>query len=131
MKEWIENQWQNMFLYAPFLMAFGAAVYFSMIGEPNLLFTPIITTILLACVFIKKIPNLVRGILLGLFGFYYAATFTSIIDTPQIKHNLHDIEILGTVENIDYTYDKNKLTLSVNASDIGAGDRHANIFITR
>ena len=130
MKEWIENQWQNMFLYAPFLMAFGAAVYFSMIGEPNLLFTPIITTILLACVFIKKIPNLVRGILLGLFGFYYAATFTSIIDTPQIKHNLHDIEILGTVENIDYTYDKNKLTLSVNASDIGAGDRHAKIKIS-
>ena len=130
MKDWLENQWQNRFLYAPFLMAFGAAVHFSMIDEPNLLFTPIITIILLACVFIKKVPNLVRGILLGLFGFYYAATFTSIIDTPQIKRNLHDIEISGTVENIDYTYDKNKLTLSVNANDIGAGDGHAKIKVS-
>ncbi len=130
MKDWIENQWQNMFLYAPFLMAFGAAVYFAMTNEPNLFLAPPITLILFMGLFIKKIPQLIRGALLILFGFYYAAAFTNIINTPQIKHNLHDIEILGTVENIDYTYDKNKLTLSVNANDIGAGDGYAKVKVS-
>lgn len=130
MKAWIENQWQNMFLYAPFLMAFGAAAYFSMTHEPNLLFTPIITLILFICIFIKKLPNSIRGILLVLFGFYYAATFTNIINTPQIKRNLHNLHISGVIENIDYTDDKNKLTLSVNATDIGAGNGLAKIKVS-
>ena len=130
MKDWIENQWQNMFLYAPFLMAFGAAVYFAMTNEPNLFLAPPITVILFMGLFIKKIPQLIRGALLILFGFYYAATFTNFINTPQIKRNIHDTDISGIVENIDYTYDKNKLTLSVNANDIGAGDGYAKVKVS-
>ena len=130
MRDWIENQWQNLFMYVPFLMAFGAAVYFSMTNEPNLFLAPPISVILFVCLFIKKIPRLIRGALLILFGFYYAATFTNIINTPQIKRDLHNINVIGNVKHIDYSNDKNKITLSVNASDIGAGSGVANIKIS-
>lgn len=122
MRDWLDNQWQNLFLYAPFLMAFGSAVYFSMTTEPDLLFAPIITALLFLGVFIKKIPIIVRGILLILFGFCYAATFTNLINTPQIQHDVSDIHITGTVNTIDYTNDKDKMILTVNASDINAGN---------
>lgn len=131
MREWIDNQWQNLFLYVPFLMAFGAAAYFAMTDEPCLFFAPVITAILFICIFIKKIPIILRGILLFIFGFCYAATYTSLVNTPQIKHDKSDVYISGVVNSIDYTNDKTKIIMSVNASDIDAGNfGHANIKIT-
>ena len=130
MRDWLDNQWQNLFLYVPFLMAFGSAVYFSMTNEPDLLFAPFISVILFAIIFIKNIPAVVRGILLILFGFYYAATFTDFINTPQIKHDYSNISVTGTVDTIEYTNDKDKIILSVNASDINAGDGIAKIKIS-
>ena len=127
MREWIDNQWQNLFLYVPFLMAFGSAVYFSMTDEPNLFLTPIITLILFISIFIKKIPNIVRAGLLLLFGFFYAATFTEFINTPQIQHNMSNVSVVGSVDAIEYTNDKDKIVVSINASDIKAGNGHAKI----
>ena len=49
MQDWIDNQWQNLFLYVPFLMAFGGALYFSLPTEPNLIFAPFISLILILC----------------------------------------------------------------------------------
>lgn len=127
MREWIDNQWQNLFLYVPFLMAFGSAVYFSMTDEPNLFLTPIITLILFISIFIKKIPNIVHAGLLVLFGFFYAATFTEFINTPQIQHNMSNVSVVGSVDAIEYTNDKDKIVVSINASDIKAGNGHAKI----
>ncbi|MBO5704473.1 MAG: ComEC family competence protein [Alphaproteobacteria bacterium] len=127
MRDWIDNQWPNLFLYAPFLMAFGGALYFTLSHEPNLIAAPIITLALFVCIFIKRIPAILRGILLFLFGFYYAAAFTNFINTPLLKHNLHNLEVTAVVESIDYTDDKNKILLSVNAADIRAGDGVAQI----
>lgn len=127
MREWINNQWQNLFLYVPFLMAFGSAFYFSLTNEPNLFLSPIITLVLLISIFIKQIPHVVRGLLLFLFGFYYAATFTNFIKTAQIKHDISNIYLNGTVNSIEYTNNKDKITISVKASDIDAGKGYANI----
>ncbi len=127
MRDWIDNQWQNLFLYTPFLMAFGGALYFSLSYEPDLVFAPIFSAILFACLFIKRIPIILRGLLLFLFGFCYAAAFTNFIDTPQIKRNIPNLNIVGTVESIDYTNDKNKILLNVDANDIRAGNGIAKI----
>ena len=130
MREWIDNQWQNLFLYVPFLMACGAALYFSLNHEPDFICTEIITVCLAIGIIWKRIPNMLRAILLFLFGFYYAATFTHIIDTPQLKKNLHNITFNGNVTHIEYKDQSTQLHMNVNASDIGAGDGRANIRIS-
>ena len=130
MREWFDNQWQNLFLYVPFLMAFGSAVYFSATNEPNSYLSVIITLILFLSVFIKKIPIIGRAVLIILFGFYYAATYTNIINTPHIKHNISNISLTGTVQDIEYTDSKDKIVLSVNAADINAGNGKATIKIS-
>jgi competence protein ComEC len=63
-----------------------------------------------------------------IFGFYYAATFTDFINTPQIKHDSSNLYLTGTVNSIEYTSNKNKIIMSVKAYDIDAGDfGYANI----
>ena len=118
MREWIDNQWQNLFLYVPFLMAGGAALYFSLNSEPNFIYTEIITVILGLLVLWRKIPVLIRAILLFVFGFYYAATFTNIINTPKLNKNLHNITYTGTIEHIEHKHPKPQLYVALNASQI-------------
>ena len=130
MKKWLEFQSDNLFLYVPFLMAAGAALYFSLSVEPNL-FAPFIISVLLfiiACT--SKAPKVIRALALFLFGFCYACAFTHIINTPQIKHDISNLTISGTVTSIDYTDDKIKLYLAVPAESIDAGDGTANIRIS-
>lgn len=130
MKKWLEIQSDNLFLYVPFLMAAGAALYFSLSVEPNL-FAPFITSVLLfiiACT--SKVPKVIRALALFAFGFCYACAFTNIINTPQIKHDISNLTISGTVTSIDYTDDKIKLYLAVPAESIDAGDGTANIRIS-
>lgn len=130
MKKWLEIQSDNLFLYVPFLMAAGAALYFSLSVEPNLIMPFIIsgTLIIIAC--INKVPKFIRALALFLFGFCYACAFTHIINTPQIKHDISNLTISGTVTSIDYTDDKIKLYLAVPAQAIDAGDGTANIRIS-
>lgn len=130
MKKWLEFQSDNLFLYVPFLMAAGAALYFSLSVEPNLIMPFVIsgTLIIIAC--INKVPKFIRALALFLFGFCYACAFTHIINTPQIKHDISNLTISGTVTSIDYTDDKIKLYLAVPAESIDAGDGTANIRIS-
>lgn len=130
MKKWLEIQYTNLFLYVPFLMAAGGALYFSLSFEPNL-FAPFIISVLLfiiACT--SKAPKVIRALALFAFGFCYACAFTNIINTPQIKHDISNLTISGTVTSIDYTDDKIKLYLAVPAESIDAGDGTANIRIS-
>lgn len=130
MKKWLEIQYTNLFLYVPFLMAAGAALYFSLSVEPNLIMPFVIsgTLIIIAC--INKVPKFIRALALFAFGFCYACAFTNIINTPQIKHDISNLTISGTVTSIDYTDDKIKLYLAVPAQAIDAGDGTANIRIS-
>lgn len=116
MRNFLNFQHDNLFLYAPFIIAFGAGLYFTLSYEPSIPFAGLVAGIILATTFIRNIPLILRGGLLFLFGFYYACAFTNYIDVPQIKHNLRDAEITATVQHIDYTPDKTRLYLK---SDIG------------
>jgi competence protein ComEC len=122
MRDWFDNQYQNLFLYVPFLLAFGAALYFIIPYEPNLIFAPVILCLTGVTIFIRRVPNILRAALIFLFGFCYAYVFTDFIDTPKLTHNKHNLEITGVVHNIDYTDDKSRVYLSVSARDIGADD---------
>ena len=122
MRDWFDNQYQNLFLYVPFLLAFGAALYFTMPYEPQPIFAPIILCITGMAIFIRRVPNILRAMLIFLFGFCYAYVFTDFIDTPKLGHNKHNLEITGIVKNIDYTDEKSRIYLSVSARDIGADD---------
>lgn len=130
MRDWIENQYQNSFLYVPFLLAGGAAVYFTRAVEPNLIFAPIILCALIAALFIRRMPIILRGVIIGLIGFVWAGIFTDVIDTPKMRHNVFDQNIVGTVQKIDHTYDKTRLYLSVNADDIGADGERATVRVS-
>ena len=124
MRNLLDNQLVNLFLWVPFLMAFGAGLYFNFPFEPNIsvcIFGAIITIILIFC----KLHIFIRAIALFTFGFCYAALFTHIFATPQIPRDLHGMNITGVVEHIDYTADKSRIYMRINANDIYAGDGDA------
>lgn len=124
MRKFLENQYVNLFLWMPFMLAFGAGLYFNFPFEPNIfvcIFGAIITIILIFC----KTPILIRAIALFIFGFCYAALFTHVFATPQIPRDLHNLDITGVVEHIDYTADKSRIYMRINANDIYAGDGDA------
>ena len=131
MKEFINNQYKNLFLWVPFVMAFGAALYFSCSTEPNFHF-PILITILLCAIIWKKKNIFVRAIALFLFGFFYAMSFTHIIDTPGVHNSFGAVPISGIITDIDYTTDKTRLTLRIPTEQIktDTNKKFANIRIT-
>lgn len=124
MREWIENQWQNKFLYTPFLMAGGAALYFTLCTEPDIITTIILTIITLAISTVPKAPRFFRALFIFIFGFTYALLYTNIINTPILKHDIKNLNISGKVTALDYTPDKNKIFISVNAQDMGLENKN-------
>jgi competence protein ComEC len=117
MKEFFENQYKNLFLWVPFVVAFGAALYFGLNTEPNFHF-PILITILLGIIIYKNKNVFLRAIALCLFGFFYAMSFTHIIDTPQVSDSFGAIPISGEIRDIDYTTDKTRLIIRVPSDQI-------------
>ncbi len=129
MQELWQNQSSNLFLWTPFIMAFGAGLYFNLAFEPDTTLC-ILFLILSLILIIFKTKLLIRAISLFVFGFCYAATFTNIINTPQIPYGLHDIKIKGTIENIDYTSKKTRLYIKTTAATIKAGTGNAIIRVS-
>ena len=116
MKEFLENQYKNLFLYSPFVIAFGAGLYFSIGTEPNFHFPILITLLLSAIIFINK--NLViRTLALFLFGFFYSMSFTHIINTPQIRDSFGKTYISGDVYNLDFKPDSTYVFLKTNINE--------------
>ena len=88
MRKWLKLQYKNMFLYVPFGLAGGAGVYFAQLNEPDvkLYFAGLLMAITSICIFIDKIPKLIRAILIFVFGFLYAILYAHIINTPQTEY---------------------------------------------
>lgn len=131
MKEFLNNQYKNLFLWTPFVMAFGGAVYFSSDNEPNFSFPIIIALLLIGIVF--KYKNVfVRAVSLFMFGFFYAMAFTQTIDTPQIKDSFGFININGTVKDIDFAPESTRVLLNIDAKQIDEklSDKNLNIRIS-
>lgn len=118
MKEFIERQLHNAFLWVPFIISFGAILYFALPFEPNIPYSLIISAIIIGIIVFLKPKSFINVILLFCFGFLYAGGFTKLIDTPQINHPLRNIEITGHIKNIDYTDEKPRMFLSVPANEL-------------
>lgn len=103
MRDAIKNIFGDGFLWTPFLVGAGAAIYFSCASEPAIPH-PWLFAILAAiiCV-IRRAPIVIRGISFVTFGFMYAMAFTHALDTPQITRDIRGHEIIGNVVKIDYT----------------------------
>jgi len=117
MKEFWGNQYKNLFLWTPFIAAFGGALYFSLDNEPNFQL-PILITILLVAVIFKNKSICIRAIALFLFGFFYSMSFTHIINTPQIQNSVGEVSISGTIKDIDFTSESTRLFLQIPMNQI-------------
>lgn len=120
MRDLWDNQTGNMFLWAPFLMAFGAAAYFTMPNEPGLICPGAIACIAIAAVFVRRAAIPIKAAALFAFGFFYAAAFTQFIATPQMPRNMRDAQITGIVSKIDYTDTKSRIYIRTASSEINA-----------
>ena len=112
MKEFIQNQYRNLFLWVPFLMALGGGLYFSLDTEPNF-HLPILITVLLCTVIFKNKNIIIRACALFLFGFFYSMSFTHVIKTPQIQNSFGDVKVTGTITNLDFVDDTTRLFLQI------------------
>jgi competence protein ComEC len=128
MKEFLARQFENLFLWAPFVMAIGAGTYFSMPSEPAVAF-PLLIALLCAAVLISRRHSVITtGILLFAFGFFYACGFTRMLDTPMLYGNMRNLAVSGIVTNIDYTDSKSRVFVKIPANLINrnlAEDRTA------
>ncbi len=122
MRDLLYNQFGNLFLWVPFLMAAGAGVYFTFPTEPVIPYIVPIAIVLFGALFIDRIPIALRGVIATLFGFCWAIAFTGFISTPQMPRDMRNLNIVGNVDSIDYTDDRARVFLRVAASDINAGD---------
>ena len=117
MQDLWQNQSDKLFFWVPFLLAFGAGLYFNLPFEPNI-YTTIIGLIISAIVIFLSKKTFVIAVALFLSGLCYASVFTHIINTPQLSRNIYNTEIIGTVQKIDYTNDKSRIYIKTQANEI-------------
>lgn len=117
MRELIENQYENTFLWTPILMAFGAALYFSLPDEPHILLIAAAAMALVVCI-VRRASYPMRGIGIFIFGFVYAAMFTAAINTPVMPHDMHNKTIKATVESIEYTPTRARIYMTTDSAEI-------------
>lgn len=117
MQRFIENQFQNMFLWTPFLVAMGCALYFSWDSEPSKFVIGALCVVFIMGLFLRR-HIVARAGALFIFGALYAAAYTHILATPQITHDIRDRTIVGVVKNIDYTDTKTRLSIQTDGKYI-------------
>jgi competence protein ComEC len=119
MREFLTKQFSDKFLWMPIILAFAAACYFTMPTEPNISH-PIIAFISCAIIlFLGKMNFWIRGAVLFMFGFLYAAVYTQVfVQTPVLKHDLREIDIVATVTDIDIAENKRRLVLRANGDEL-------------
>ncbi len=117
MQRFIENQSQNIFLWTPFLVAMGCALYFSLDSEPSKFVIGALCAAFIAELFLRK-HIVARAAALFTFGALYAAAYTHILATPQITRDIRDRTIIGVVKNIDYTDSKTRLSIQIDGKYI-------------
>lgn len=112
MQKLLENQYRNLFMWSGLLMALGAGLYFALPFEPKLIFPTAVTILLAVLALVPRVHLLLRGLILFVFGFCYAYSYTHITDTPTLKHDMRDTIITANVVNIDTANNKTRLYLN-------------------
>ena len=117
MKEILENQHKNTFLWSPFVVAAGAVLYFSLSTEPSFHF-PILIAVLAGALIYKRINIIITTIALFVFGFFYSMSFANLINTPQIYKSYNTYNISGVVKDVDFESNKTQIILQIPANQI-------------
>ena len=130
MREFLAKQFNDKFLWVPFLLAFGAGLYFIMQTEPDIKFMPVAFVATVIILLFAKMNFLFRAAICFLCGFLYAMFYTHfVVSTPILKYAVRDKNITAMVTNIDASDDKTRIMLRVPASELGAS-RDANVRVT-
>ena len=108
----LDFQRQNLFLWVGPIMAFGAALYFSLSYEPIIPYAIILSGALFAIMIWSRVPYILRAMATFMFGFVYACAYTHAIDTPQINSTMRDTNIVGNVYKIDFANDKSRIYIN-------------------
>ncbi len=109
---WIKLQKTNLFLWSPIIMAFGMGLYFTVFNEPNIILL-ILSLVFGICgfsIFHKK--SLIIILSCFAFGFGYAGIYSHLKNTQQISHDIHNLEIVGTVTKLEHAGDKLRIFLN-------------------
>lgn len=114
LKDFININYKYNFVFYFINVILGSYVYFILPFEISFIYI-IILFIVFLC-FIKN--NYIKLLLCFLGGFLYTSLYTNIINTPIISYNLYKQDVIGTIENIDYSDDKIKILLKIPASII-------------
>lgn len=123
MRDFFQNQIPNKFLWTPFLLAAGAAVYFACAWW---IFALIAIPVAILCGARRgRVP--MQGILIIIFAMFYAAIYTHALRTPIIQRDIRGAEITGLVRGIDYTPDKTRVLVRIPAEQIRAGNGTATV----
>lgn len=102
------------------LLAFGAALYFAMLNEPNVSHPALAFIAGMIILLFGKMNFVLRGAMLVICGFLYAVCFTHyFVSTPILKYSMHDKIITAQIRDIDFAPGKTRLILSVPATDLG------------
>lgn len=120
MQKFMQNQYGNLFLWVPILLAGGAAAFFGGVWDPTTLTVILAAVIMIGLVVIFRKNIFVRAVAIFVFGFCYAYAFTAVLRTPQLAHDLREMDVIGTVTKIDYTPNKARIYLRVKSDDINA-----------
>lgn len=119
MRKWLENQFIDMVMYVPFIMAFGAGLYFTLPDEPRTAFVIITIVVLVIARILLRRTIILRAGMIFLFGFCYAMAYTHLLNTPILPHTVRDTTINASVINIDYATDRPKILLRTSNTEIG------------
>lgn len=109
MRDWLKAQ--SSFLWIPIFLAFGMALYFSLFSEPNIgVLSSIFAVGIISGILLRKFPIVV---LISFFaiGFGYAGIYTHIKTIKPLSHDIHGIEISGTITDLDYANGKTRIYL--------------------
>ncbi|MBO4480012.1 MAG: ComEC family competence protein [Alphaproteobacteria bacterium] len=111
MKEFLDNQYKNLFLWTPIFAAFGMGLYFSLGTEPSLWILLLALILGISMFFgVKKWPILC---LFACFftGFGYSGIYTHTKNVKYIEHDVHGIEITGKITDVDFANEKMRIYL--------------------
>ncbi len=112
MKKFLYNQYESLFLWSPLVTAFGVGLYFSIFGEPNIIFLATIFILSTAIIIAFRHRPIIALATCFLLGFGYAGIYTHMKTVPILRHDIHEIEITGRVTEIDTGGEKTKLYLN-------------------
>lgn len=111
---------QNQFFWAPMITAFGAAFYFALSFEPNILYAVIGFMVCVGGLIFFKRNFILRALALFAGGFLYTMFYTHyLVATPVLKHQLRNTEFNATVIDLDFQDTKTRVVLSVPGDKLG------------